>query len=425
MTATLFVASLIITLLAAVGARALVEFSPSKLTDLCSRRDAESLLTEILSRARDAALAAEILRWLSAAVLVLAGYSLWQSGADPAGENPSWPRLISGGAVGVFMLLVVEVWLPAAFARLFAEPFLIRTWRGWNWLSQILYPLVAIGRLVESTLRWSFAPDTAGPPPQVEDEFQVITQGDDGPGLLEEDAREMIKGVINLAGVAVSQIMTPRTEMFCIPLTHNLPEAAVAVAESGHSRVPVFNKSRDDIAGILHARDLLPELAQNSASTRPLAELLRPPFFVPLTKNVADLLEEFQRTRNHMAFVLDEYGGVAGLVTIEDALEEIVGEIADEYDDHVVERIRRVDERTVEALGRVPVRDINQAMGLALPEDADFDTIGGFVFHELGRVPTAGEKLVRDNLQVTVLNVTRRRIEKVRIERMNAAAETG
>jgi CBS domain containing-hemolysin-like protein len=152
----------------------------------------------------------------------------------------------------------------------------------------------------------------------------------------------------------------------------------------------------------------------------PLAELLRKPLFVPETKPVDDLLQLFQKSRTHIAVVLDEYGGVNGLVTIEDVLEEIVGEIDDEYDQKSEAEIRKINDDTCEALGRAHVDQINALMGFELPEDEDFDTIGGFVFNEFGRVPASGESITwQDSIRVTVLEASRRRVNRVRLERIH------
>ena len=166
----------------------------------------------------------------------------------------------------------------------------------------------------------------------------------------------------------------------------------------------------------------MPELATGDSQSRtPLRDLLRKPLFVPETKAVDDLLEMFQQLRTHIAVVLDEYGGVSGLVTIEDVLEEIVGEIVDEYDPEQVAEIEQLDGRTCEALGRVHVDEVNEAMGVELPDDGDFDTIGGFVFTELGRVPQPGEAIVwQDKVRISVLEASKRRIDRVRIERLDA-----
>jgi putative hemolysin len=149
---------------------------------------------------------------------------------------------------------------------------------------------------------------------------------------------------------------------------------------------------------------------------------LRKPWYIPETKPIDLLLQEFQKTRYHMAIVLDEYGGVSGLVTMEDVLEEIVGEIVDESDKDLVDGIRQIDQQTAEALGKVHVDEVNERLALKLPDDGDFDTIGGFVFSELGHVPVAGEALVWRNVRLTVLEATSRRIQRVRIEILDRSA---
>ncbi len=186
----------------------------------------------------------------------------------------------------------------------------------------------------------------------IEEEIRTIVSEGHREGLLEEEAREMIEGVIELGDAAVSHIMTPRTEIHMVQINTPWEEVVESVIESGHTRTPVYDKNRDDIAGILYSKDLLPELAKSGEPVRTLTELLRKPLFVPETKPVDDLLKLFQKTRTHIAVVLDEYGGVSGLVTIEDVLEEIVGEIDDEYDQQSEIAIRKVGDDICEALGR-------------------------------------------------------------------------
>jgi CBS domain containing-hemolysin-like protein len=210
--------------------------------------------------------------------------------------------------------------------------------------------------------------------------------------------------------------MTPRTDVVMIRLGMPWTEIIDFVVESGHTRIPVYEKTRDNGIGILNAKDLLGVLAR--AADRPLPDfgsILRRPHFVPATKKLDDVLAEFRKTRNHIAVVLDEYGGVSGLVTIEDVLEEIVGDIADEYDEIHVDEIREIDDRTREMSARVHLDEINERLGINLPDEEEFDTIGGFVFHELGRIPAAGEELERNGVRIQVVSATRRQIEKVRI----------
>ncbi len=326
-------------------------------------------------------------------------------------------------AGGVLLLLAAEIWLPWGLARLWADPFLYYTWPAWRGLGFLLAPLGLAARFVDAVChRLAGRPPAEPDEESFEEEIRTIVSEGHREGLLEEDAREMIEGVIELSDVDVSQIMTPRTDMISLSAAASWDETLQQVIAAGHTRVPVFGKNRDDIVGILYIKDLLPELAKPPQErTEPWTKLLRQPVFVPETKPVDALLQDFQRGRHHMAVVLDEYGGVSGVVTMEDALEEIVGEIDDEYDADEVEPIRPLGPGVCEALGRVHVDEVNERLGLELPEDADFDTIGGFVFSALGHIPVVGEQLVWRNVRITILEATRRRIERVRIEVLDGA----
>jgi CBS domain containing-hemolysin-like protein len=227
----------------------------------------------------------------------------------------------------------------------------------------------------------------------------------------------MIESVITLGEVMVSEIMTPRTEVISIAVDMPWEDALRSIVSSGHTRIPVYGKSRDDVVGILHIKDLLPELTRKEpAERRPIADLLRPPFFVPETKPVDDLLQEFQRSRSHIAVVMDEYGSVSGLITIEDVLEEIVGEIADEHDDASGDGFKVLADRKFELFARMKIYEINERLGLNLPENSDYESIGGLVFHELGRIPHPGEEMVAHGVKIKVLEATRRRINRVLLE---------
>jgi CBS domain containing-hemolysin-like protein len=235
----------------------------------------------------------------------------------------------------------------------------------------------------------------------------------------------MIRGVIGLDEVRVSQIMTPRTKMIAIPVATDWDEAVRMAAESAHTRLPVWDRSADDVVGILHTRDVLNRLADGlvpqaeaAPDARGIRPLLRPPWFVPESMSVRTLLLEFQRGKTHMAIVTDEFGGVAGLITIEDALEEIVGEIADEHDEAFSDGVRLVSPDACEVLAHVPVVRVNERMGLSLPEEAGYETIAGFVFHQFGRIPEVGEKVRSHGAVLEVLAATRRRIDLIRIERI-------
>ncbi|MBN2476580.1 MAG: HlyC/CorC family transporter [Pirellulales bacterium] len=404
------------TCLAAMAARSLAEFSPHELEEICRRRKAPDRLGQILRRRDHVTLAAETLQVMATATFLGAGASwiwMWEAAAHLSGTRFA---VITAG--GTLSLLAAEIWIPWAFVRLWAEPFLFYTWNVWQLVGHLLSPFVLVARFVDGLLhRLAGRSNEAPNEESFEEDIRTIVTEGHREGLLEEDARVMIEGVIELGDLDVSEIMTPRTDMVTLPMSFTWQEALEFVVKDGHTRIPVSNKNRDDIVGVLYIKDLLPELAKSPHETvKPWTSLLREAYFVPETKPIDVLLQEFQATRNHMAVVLDEYGGVSGLVTLEDVLEEIVGEIIDEYDQEQAEGIRVIDDGLAEVLGKVHIDEINEQLELDLPDHGDYDTIGGFVFSELGHIPVVGEELARDKVRITVTDATSRRIERVRIE---------
>jgi CBS domain containing-hemolysin-like protein len=414
----LALASLLVTCLAAIGAKSLGKFSARQLEAICRRRKTPNRLGQVLRDDEHAALAAETLKMIAAAVFVASG-TFWVWSESAAGGTVNTRALLTGVTGGAAALLVMEIWIPWAVARLWAAGFVYFTWPFWRAMSWLLLPLVAGARFADTVLHRLAGREPEEPDEEsFEDEIRTIVTEGHREGLLEEDAREMIEGVIELGDVDVSEIMTPRTDMVSLPVSRSWDEMIQFAIQAEHTRIPVYSKTRDDIVGILHIKDLLPEMAKPPAErVEPWSKLLREPYFVPETKPVDVLLQEFQRTRHHIAIVLDEYGGVSGLVSMEDVLEEIVGEIGDEYDEELVEGIKELEDGAFEALGRVHIDEINERLALDLPDDRDFDTIGGFVFSELGHIPARGEQLVYHNARFTVVDATSRRIERLRIDR--------
>lgn len=426
----LALASAAFSCVAAIGARALREFSRHDLQELCQRHDRLDRFSEVLRAHDRVALAVEILVVVSSSVFVVATtiWAIFHWGGELLADSaapPSWQHVTGGGVLLGLAFGAVRIWLPWSVSRLCAASFLYYTWPVWRLIGAVLTPLVWAARVVDTSLhRMAGQTPVVMDSETIEEEIRTIVSEGHREGLLEEDAREMIEGVIELGEADVSHVMTPRTDMHMLQADTPWDEILSDVIKLGHTRIPVYATNRDDIQGVLYVKDLLPEFAKPAVADRKsLSELLRKPVFVPETKAVDDLLEMFQQMRTHIAIVLDEYGGVAGLVTIEDVLEEIVGEIVDEYDPEVEEEIRRLNEHVCEAIGRAHVDEINERMGFDLPEDQDFDTIGGFVFTELGRVPEVGETFVwRERMHLTVLEATKRRIDRVRVERLQDAA---
>jgi magnesium and cobalt transporter len=235
--------------------------------------------------------------------------------------------------------------------------------------------------------------------------------------ILDGDEQRMLEGVLEVSSMQVRDIMIPRGKMVVLERNASPQEMLQIIIDSGHSRFPVIADDRDEVIGILLAKDLLRFYAENGQDRFRIKECLRPAVFIPESKRLNVLLKEFRDNHNHMAIVVDEYGGVSGLLTIEDVLEQIVGEIDDEHDPDEESTIvaEQDDAWRVDALTRI--EDLNEELGTAF-SDADYDTVGGLVMHELGRLPRKGEMLVLDGMRFTVLRADRRRVHSVRLRRL-------
>jgi len=231
-------------------------------------------------------------------------------------------------------------------------------------------------------------------------------------GVIDSDAFAMLEGVLQVGELQVRDIMVPRADMICIRRDDPLSRILPAVIESGHSRFPVVDGDRDDVVGILLAKDLL--RASGGPSRFDIREYLRPAVFVPESKRLNVLLKEFRGKRNHMALVVDEYGGVAGLVTIEDVIEQIVGDIDDEFDVEDDQNIRQEVDRSFVVRGSTRIEEFNEHFNTQLPE-TEFETVAGLVMKQLGRVPRRGESLIVGGFEFRVLRTNRRRIDSLRV----------
>jgi magnesium and cobalt transporter len=233
-------------------------------------------------------------------------------------------------------------------------------------------------------------------------------------GLIDADVLQMLESVLEVSEIQVRDIMVPRSQMVVINRDEPVEKILPVVIESGHSRFPVVGEDRDEVQGILLAKDLLRFFVEDQPDDFDIKECLRPAVFIPESKRLNVLLKEFRVTHNHMAIVVDEYGGVSGLLTIEDVLEQIVGDIGDEYDVDESEGIRKEADRswTVPALTRI--EDFNQAFGTRF-SDEEYDTIGGLILQELGRMPRRGEAVQIGGLELKVTRADRRRIETLRV----------
>ena len=234
-------------------------------------------------------------------------------------------------------------------------------------------------------------------------------------GLIDAEALEMLEGVLSVADIQVRDIMIPRAQMVCVRRNDPSEKLLPVIVESGHSRFPVMDEDREDVLGVLLAKDVLRVFAADGDVRFDIRECMRPAVFVPESKRVNVLLKEFRRNRNHMAIVVDEYGSVAGLVTIEDAIEQIIGDIDDEFDVEEDHNIRKEAEKQFSVRGGTRVDEFNEFFGTALPDD-EFDTVAGHVMKHFGRVPRRGEAFHLGALELKIIRADRRRVDSVRVQ---------
>lgn len=248
-------------------------------------------------------------------------------------------------------------------------------------------------------------------------------------GELDQEEGSMLLSVLSLDDLQVQDIMTPRTDIICASEEDSIRQAAELIIATGHSRIPIFSGNRDNIIGILHSKDLLEHMLDPEQLGKSVSGIMRDPFFVPETKNVMDLLHEFRSRKLHLAVILDEYGGTAGLVTIEDVIEQIVGDIEDEHDAPKEEEISLQDDGSYLIAGRAYLDDLNDALDLDISSD-EVDTLGGYLTHLAGRVPDPGESFALEGSDAlfTVLDADVKQIHSVRLSRgsqQEAAATPG
>ena len=334
-----------------------------------------------------------------------------------------------GITTGIVVVLLIVVFAAIGIANSLAlhagEAILARS-LGILWAARFaLYPIERTLMFIDFIVRRLLAKhDVTEEEESERREQEILNAVSEGEahGAFDEEQKEMIESVFELHDTTVSAIMTPRTDIIALPIEATPDQIRQTILDAGHSRVPVFEESLDNISGVLYAKDLLGARTTNWN----VRELMRTVPFVPETKPLDELLRELRQGRVHIAIVLDEYGGTAGLVTIEDILEELVGEIDDEYDRETAPVVDRIDDDTLEVDARVRVDEINEELDIEIPENGSYETIGGFVFTKLGRIPTSGDALDVDNVHIDVLSAEARKINRLRltVDRSSRRAES-
>jgi CBS domain containing-hemolysin-like protein len=326
--------------------------------------------------------------------------------------------------VALAVFTVFSVAIPNAWAKYAGEKFLVFFYKPLRFLLALAAPLLFMQRWYDGLVRRLAGVAEVAPDQQQEerhDEFLTELEQHRMEGAVDEEEQEMIENVLEFSDSTADEIMTPRTDLVAVDVNSDLPTVLEIITQAGHSRVPVYEERIDNIVGLIYAKDLLKEIGRDPADFK-LRDRLRDAYFVPEAKPLRELLHEFQSQKQHIAVVLDEYGGTAGIVTMEDILEELVGEITDEYEKTPTDSIQEIDPNTLELDARTYVDDLNDRFHFELPEDEDYDTVGGFVFTQLGFIPKAGETFAYNGLNFTVLSAEARRINRVRIERFTSNA---
>jgi len=385
---------------------ALTHLAAMRLREEARRRGLEERLKRVLDREDEEIFGAKLGR----GVCQLAGVAALVVGlfeADPAG-----PVVVATAVLAAALFPLVFVGLPYLLALRGSERLLLS---GLLFYDRAAAPLRPLTRLLHRlSLRLVRPSRAVDPSEELKDEILSAVEEGRREGLLEDVERKMIEGVIDLHAVTAAEIMTPRTEMVSVPLEATAEQAAQVAVDHGLSRLPVRRGNPDDIAGIFYVRDLLPYWLRREPPP-PLAKVMRQPFFVPSSKSVQELLHDMRARQVHLAVVLDEYGGTGGVVTLEDVLEEIVGEISDEHERGGGEEAVRIDDEGATVRAGTAIEELNRALGLSVPESEEYETIGGLLLSRMGKIPVKGEQYDLDGVCFTVVDADERRINRVKV----------
>jgi len=403
---------------------ALRTFSRKRLADLLHNAGRLNRLEYALPRLPRLVLMTGVLRVFFSLAVVLgvlfeleARFSAW----EPA-LRYLMAFLIGGGLVSIFAVAI-----PVSWARYRRERLLSWSLPLLEVLAVVLWPITVVLQAFDPVVRRISGADLLPEDENgITDEVLSVVEEHEGPEAMDDTQKEMLEAVFDLPTTTAGEIMTPRTEVHGLEVNAGLTEVIDTIQQFGHSRIPVYEDNTDNILGILYAKDLIPFVGKSDTSSFDLRQTIREAYMVPESKSVRNLLAEFKGRKVHIAMILDEYGGTAGLVTIEDILEEIVGEIQDEYEPQDEQpELHWVDQRTAEVDARMHIGNFNDSLESNISEDEDYDTVGGFVFAQLGHIPEEGESFDDNGLRFTVTEAERTKIRKIRIERLEPKLATG
>jgi len=407
-----------------VNAVALRIFSHVKLQEafkaVIKKKDSKDLTERFLEKEEDLILTCSLYRLIFNMCILLVFVAVFTHRSDPSDTSRYALDLFLAAIVAFVIFSVFSLAIPHAWAKYAGEKILSRTYWIIMFFAFITSPILYIFKLYDGFVRRLAGIAETTPEEEHEEkqeEFLTGLEQHRTDGVLDEEEQEMIENVLELRSSTADEIMTPRTDIVAAEVNSDLQQVLQIITSGGHTRIPIFEENIDNIVGLIYAKDLLAEIGKNPVDFK-LREKMRKVYFVPETKPLRVLLHEFQNQKLHIAIVLDEYGGTAGIVTLEDILEELVGEIADEYEETPAEPVEKIDENTIEADARTYIDDINDEFDLNLPEDEDYETIGGFVFSRLGYIPKAGESFDYENLKFIIASAEARKIKRIKIQKI-------
>jgi putative hemolysin len=322
---------------------------------------------------------------------------------------------ILGCVFAAVIILVFGLAIPSAWAKYSGHKVLSRCFKLLTFFSAIIFPVIYLYQFIDALTRRLAGVAESSPEEEQEEKQEEFLSGLEVAGIADAEEQEMIENVLELTDTTVDEIMTPRTDVIAINANSDRKTVLEKITNAGHSRLPVYEENIDKIIGMIYAKDLLMEIDREQEDFK-VREKMREAYFVPETKHLRELLHEFQNQKIHVAVVLDEYGGTAGIVTIEDILEELVGEITDEYEKTPIKPISSLGEDIYEVDARTSVDDVNDELDMELPEEEDYDSIGGFVFSYLGYIPKTGERFEYKGIEFTISSAEPRRIQRIKIK---------
>lgn len=408
-------AGLAITTLASTANRCLYDIAWHELEELCLKRKKEELFGRILDMREQLEFGVGILQAVAISLTACLAF-VWFLG-DLSVADISHFLLACILVVISFTLVACSIWIPWAIAKIGAEHFLYFTWRWWWLASVVFWPLLVGGSFVGAIFQRASGTedDEEDEEDAFEEEILSILSEAENDGVVKAERADMIEGVMDLDDFDITKVMTPRSRIDALDVTSSWEEMLQFAVDSGRTRIPIFEEKIDNILGVLFVKDLLGESLRSENKRRPLRKLLRKPISAPDTMKLDEMLKTFLAGRMHMAVVTDEYGGLAGVVTIEDILEEIVGEIEDETDDSRPKPFKPINKNEAEVAAEFPIDELNEKLGLALPEEEEFATVGGLLMAQNNRIPRVGHEIEIDEIKFVILEANRRSIRRVRV----------